>query len=70
MTALHDLTAWLATLAPDSSVAVDEGGLALVEIDSRGELTGAYLEVGGVPEITLPISWVAEMPAKADGGLA
>lgn len=33
---------WLNTLPEDASVAIDEGGLTLIEVDGE-----AYLEVGG-----------------------
>jgi hypothetical protein len=39
---------WLATLATTGYVAVDLGGLNLVEVDENGKETGAYLELGGV----------------------
>lgn len=39
------LKEWLATLADDSLVGVDEGGLILQEAG-----TDAYLEIGGMPE--------------------
>ena len=40
----------LAPLHPLSTVAVDEGGLTLVEVGLNGQPTGAYLEIGGIPE--------------------
>jgi hypothetical protein len=40
---------WIATLYDDSSIAIDDGGLVLVEIARDGTLTGAYIEVGGTP---------------------
>jgi hypothetical protein len=44
-----ELQRWLGTLT-ETSVAIDEGGLQLVEIDDATEQpTGAYLEIGGVP---------------------
>jgi hypothetical protein len=49
MTAVTDLIDWLKTLEKGSSVAIDEGGLTLVEINSEGKKTEAYLEVGGEP---------------------
>lgn len=45
-----DLKAWIETLGPENAVAVDDGGLTLVEIAPNGEETGAYLELGGIPE--------------------
>lgn len=41
---------WLKTIPASSSVGVDDGGLSLVEIDADGEQTGAYCEIGGIPE--------------------
>ena len=49
MMTARNVKAWLETLAPDRNVAMDEGGLQLVELDSRGQPTGAYLEIGGIP---------------------
>lgn len=36
---------WLRTLDQDAEIAIDDGGLTLVEIDGE-----AYLEVGGFPD--------------------
>lgn len=41
---------WIDTIPDDSGIAIDEGGLCLVEIDAHGVETGACLEVGGIPE--------------------
>lgn len=49
MTDVPELQRWLATLAPDSSVGVDDGGLTLVEVSAARALTGAYHEIGGLP---------------------
>jgi hypothetical protein len=49
MTPVHKVKRWIETLAPDNMLAVDDGGLTLVELTPAGEETGAYLEVGGVP---------------------
>jgi hypothetical protein len=40
---------WLDTLDPANNVAVDDGGLTIVELTPDGKETGAYLELGGVP---------------------
>jgi hypothetical protein len=40
---------WLDTIPDGSSIAIDEGGLSIVEIDASGEQTDAYLEVGMTP---------------------
>lgn len=45
-----ELEEWLRTLYSTDLVAVDEGGLTLVAIGSDEKETGAYLEIGGVPE--------------------
>jgi len=37
---------WLFTLGRDATVAIDEGGLCLVEVGNEDE---SYCEVGGVP---------------------
>lgn len=47
---IRELLRWLGTLDPNGSVAVDDGGLALVELDSAREQTGAMLEVGGISD--------------------
>ena len=49
MIPIKDLKRWLATLTPGNSVAIDEGGLTLVEIDGNQQ-TGSYYEIGGTPE--------------------
>ncbi len=41
---------WLGTLSPGSSIAIDDGGLAIVEILENGQKSEAYLEIGGEPE--------------------
>jgi hypothetical protein len=41
---------WLASLDPNGDVAVDGGGLNLVELDKEGKPTEAYLELGGIPD--------------------
>jgi len=45
---VRELKRWINTLDEDNAVAVDDGGLTLVELDENGE-TGAYHEVGGIP---------------------
>jgi hypothetical protein len=42
---------WASTLHPESSIGIDDDGVALIEIDKKGDDTGAYLEVGGVPRV-------------------
>jgi hypothetical protein len=51
MIAIKEIQAWVASLNPDNYVAVDGGGLSLVALDENGKPTGAYLEIGGVPQI-------------------
>lgn len=46
---VQEVRDWVNSLDKRDSVAVDDGGLALVELDPNGVETGAYLEVGGVP---------------------
>ena len=41
----QELQDWLATLPEGAEVAVDEGGLTLVEVGQD-----AYVEVGGIPD--------------------
>ena len=47
MTDPKELIAWLRTL--HGHVAVDDGGLTLVEVNAEGQTTAAYYEVGGLP---------------------
>jgi hypothetical protein len=49
MMKVQEIQEWLENLEPTSTVAVDDGGLILVEIDSDGNETGELLEVGGIP---------------------
>lgn len=44
-----ELLDFLNTLAEDAVVAVDDGGLILVELDKDNIQTGNYYEVGGIP---------------------
>ena len=48
---VNELIRWLRTLPDDADVAIDEGGLTLVEVEGD-----AYMEVGGLPndEIDVP----------------
>lgn len=49
MISVQALKRWLEELEPNSAVGIDDGGLSLcVMID--GQMTGAELEVGGIPE--------------------
>jgi hypothetical protein len=49
MISVTELKTWMATLEDTSSVAIDDGGLTLVELNIFNEETGAYLEIGGLP---------------------
>lgn len=44
-----EIERWLSTLPDDANVAIDEGGLNLVEVDDDGNEGEAYIEVGGIP---------------------
>ena len=51
MISVKDLKEWLDELNPETFVAVDEGGLTLVQIlPGHSGLSGNYLEVGGIPD--------------------
>jgi hypothetical protein len=45
MLPVHEVKRWLETLEADGYVAIDDGGLTLVQIDGE-----AWLEVGGIPD--------------------
>lgn len=49
MMSKKDVLDWIQTLNDDSSIAIDEGGLSLVEVNAEGEETEAYLEIGMTP---------------------
>lgn len=46
-----ELREWLSKFSRDDLIAIDDGGLTLVEVTPDGEETGVYLEVGGKPEV-------------------
>lgn len=50
MIAKTELRRWLEALPDDAGVAIDDGGLCLVEIDASGRQTDAYMEIGGIPD--------------------
>ena len=50
MTSVREVILWLNTLDSESSVAVDEGGLTLIEISADHTPTESYFEVGGFEE--------------------
>lgn len=54
MISVSELLDWVATLPLNHNVAIDEGGLTLVEVDLELKTTEAYLEVGGEPENEMP----------------
>lgn len=47
---VKEVSDWLRTLSPESSIGVDDGGLCLREIDKKGNRTEAYCEIGGLPD--------------------
>lgn len=47
---VKELQRWLKTLRPTDLVGIDEGGLTLIVLDNGGIETGAYYEIGGLPE--------------------
>jgi hypothetical protein len=46
---IAEVKRWIATLADGGNLAIDDGGLCLVELTAEGEETGAYIEIGGTP---------------------
>lgn len=44
-----EIKRWLQTISDDNSIAIDDGGLTLLELDVDGKETGANLAVGGIP---------------------
>jgi hypothetical protein len=50
MISIKELRRWLNTLDQNRSVAIDDGGLNLVEVNENDEETDEYIEVGGVSE--------------------
>jgi len=50
MMSKKEIERWLSTLPEDADVAIDEGGLSLVEINANGSQGHAYMEVGGIPD--------------------
>ncbi len=50
MISINELQKWLSTLSPDNYLAIDDGGLTLLEITADDAATSAFLEIGGVPE--------------------
>tara|TARA_B100000929_G_scaffold33562_5_gene24325 strand:- start:848 stop:1018 length:171 start_codon:yes stop_codon:yes gene_type:complete len=49
MMSKKEIERWLSTLPDDADVAIDEGGLCLVEVNDDGSEGDAYLEVGMTP---------------------
>ena len=49
MMEVHEIEAWLSNFPDDTMVGIDEGGLTL-----REPRSGAYIEIGGIPEEILP----------------
>lgn len=56
MISTREFKRWVATLSDDTEVAIDDGGLTIVELEPCGPHrsqripTGAYQELGGIPE--------------------
>lgn len=50
MISVKEFADWVATLHPENGIAIDDGGLTVVEIDENNQLTGARFEIGGVPQ--------------------
>lgn len=50
MMSKKEIERWLATLPDDANVAIDEGGLCLVEVNDDGSESDAYIEVGLTPD--------------------
>lgn len=46
----NEVLEWVQSLSPDACIGIDEGGLCLREIGPDDRPTGAYCEVGGIPE--------------------
>ena len=46
---VKELVEFFKTLSEDAVVAVDDGGLILVELDEDNKQTGNYYEIGGIP---------------------
>ena len=54
MMTVREVTEWLNGISDDNYVAVDDGGLKLVEVESRDAISGEYhnyIEVGGDPDL-------------------
>lgn len=49
MMEVTEIRQWLDSIPADAYVGVDEGGLCLRAVQGT-ELTGDYLEIGGIPE--------------------
>lgn len=49
-----ELQEWLNTLPDDAVIAVDDGGLTLVQVGTGGK---TYCEVGGEPYVCLECDW-------------
>lgn len=47
MTTAKELGEWIATLSPDTQLAVDDGGLTIVEVNNERDI---YFEIGGTPD--------------------
>lgn len=72
MMTARELKEWAATIADDNGVAIDDGGLCLVEVEDDGEggvrQTEAYLEVGGLPLSEPLFEYEVEVRFRAEAG--
>jgi hypothetical protein len=60
MITARELAEWVNSLPPDTQLAIDDGGLILVEIGNGND---CYVEIGGIPRMTA--SQLAERCARA-----
>lgn len=49
MMSVEEVKRWINTLDGKNYVAIDDGGLCLVELTPDDQETGAYCEIGGIP---------------------
>lgn len=49
MMPIENVMNWLSLLERGNQLAVDDGGLCLVELTPEGAETGCYCEIGGIP---------------------
>jgi hypothetical protein len=49
MTSVEEVKEWLELLDDTNGVAIDDGGLRIVELDQNEKETGKFIEIGGIP---------------------